>query len=79
MDLDPDYIIRNLSKIGRKEANSLLREWIVSSNDINLRKKALKQLGAIDDFKNFKFFVNISKNLFLFFALFSVKLFSEIF
>ena len=55
MELNPDYIKENLSKIGIKEASALLKEWIISSNDLNLRKDALELFGSLDDGKNFKF------------------------
>ena len=57
MEFTPDYIKENLSKIGRKEATYLLKEWIVNSS--TLREKALKLLGSIDDGKNFKFFEHL--------------------
>ncbi|MFX1374946.1 MAG: leucine-rich repeat protein [Promethearchaeota archaeon] len=56
MELNPDYIRENLSEIGKKDALNLLRELINSSNDSNLRKKALETFGIIDEGKNFSFF-----------------------
>ncbi|MFX1427194.1 MAG: leucine-rich repeat domain-containing protein [Promethearchaeota archaeon] len=56
MELNPDYIKENLSEIGKKEALTLLRELINSSNDPNIRKRALQTFGCIDEGKNFSFF-----------------------
>ena len=59
MEVNPEYIKENLSKIGKKEASALLREWIISSNDLRLRKDALELFGTLDDSKNFKFFEHV--------------------
>ncbi len=55
MELNPTYIKENLHKIGIKEASALLKEWIISSNILELRKDALELFGSLDDGKNFKF------------------------
>jgi len=56
MELNPDYIKENLSEIGKKEGLNLLRELINSSNDSNIRKKALENFGMIEEGNNFSFF-----------------------
>lgn len=56
MELNPDYIKENLSEIGKKEGLNLLRELINSSNDSNIRKKALENFGMIEEDNNFSFF-----------------------
>jgi Leucine-rich repeat (LRR) protein len=55
MKLDPDYIITNLEEFGKKEGLNLLKEFINSSNDSIIRKRALESLGKIDCGKNFAF------------------------
>ena len=54
MDLDPNYIKENLHQIGIKDSKALLKEWIDNSNDIELRKSALRIYSSIDDGKSFK-------------------------
>ena len=56
MELTPNYIEEHLSEIGKNEAQNLLREIISSSNDSDIRAKALKTLGSIDEGTNFSFF-----------------------
>jgi len=56
MDLDPNYIKENLHQIGIKDSKALLKEWIDNSNDIELRKSALRIYSSIDDGKSFKYF-----------------------
>ena len=56
MELNPDYIKKNLSEIGKKEGLNLLRELVNSSNDSNIRKKALENFGMIEEDNNFSFF-----------------------
>jgi Leucine-rich repeat (LRR) protein len=55
MELNPDYIKENLSEIGKKEGLDLLRELINSSNDSNIRKKALENFGILEEGNNFSF------------------------
>lgn len=56
MELDPDYIKKNLNQVGRKEGLALLREYIESSSDSTVRQKALENYGLLEEGKNFKFF-----------------------
>ena len=43
-------------QIGKKEGLALLKEWIDSSNDTDIRQNALINYGLIDEGKNFKYF-----------------------
>jgi len=56
MDLNPDYIKKNLEQIGKKTARDILKEWIVNSDNINLRETALDLYSSMDEGKDFKFF-----------------------
>jgi len=56
MDLNPDYIKKNLEQFGKKTARDILKEWIVSSDDINLRETALNIYSSMDEGREFKFF-----------------------
>ncbi|NHJ20591.1 MAG: leucine-rich repeat domain-containing protein [Candidatus Lokiarchaeota archaeon] len=55
MDLTPEYIEANLEKFGQNEARDILKQWIVNSNDEDLRIRALNLFLLIDDQKQFKF------------------------
>jgi len=56
MDLNPDYIKKNLEQIGKRTARDILKEWIVSSDNISLRETALNLYSSMDGGKEFKFF-----------------------
>jgi len=56
MDLNPDYIKKNLEQIGKKTARDILKEWIVNSDNISLRETALDLYSSMDEGKEFKFF-----------------------
>ena len=55
MDLTPEYIKKNLEKIGDKAARDMLKQWIINSDDRVLRKSALNLYSFIDDQKQFRF------------------------
>ncbi len=56
MDLNPDYIKKNLEQIGKKTARDILKEWIVNSDNINIRETALNLYSSMDEGREFKFF-----------------------
>lgn len=56
MDLNPDYIKKNLEQIGKKTARDILKEWIINSDNISLRETALELYSSMDEGKEFKFF-----------------------
>ncbi|TKJ27786.1 MAG: hypothetical protein CEE42_01010 [Promethearchaeota archaeon Loki_b31] len=56
MDLNPDYIKKNLEQIGKKTARDILKEWIVNSDKISIRETALNLYSSLDEGKEFKFF-----------------------
>jgi Leucine-rich repeat (LRR) protein len=56
MDLNPDYIKKNLDQIGKRAARDILKEWIVNSDNIGLRETALNLYSSMDEGKEFKFF-----------------------
>ena len=56
MDLNPDYIKKNLEHIGKETARDILKEWIVNSDNIHLRETALNLYSSMDEGKEFKFF-----------------------
>ena len=47
MDLTPEYIEANLEKFGQNEARDIIKQWIVNSNDEDLRIRALNLLLLI--------------------------------
>ena len=55
MDLTPKYIEENLEKFGDKAARDILKQWVINSDDKNLRIRALNLYSIIDDQKQFKF------------------------
>jgi protein phosphatase 1 regulatory subunit 7 len=55
MDLTPEYIEENLEKIGEKVARDLLKQWILNSDEENLRIRALNVYSVVDDQNQFKF------------------------
>ena len=55
MDLTPEYIKKNLEQIGDKAARDMLKQWIINSDDKNLRISALNLYSLMDDQKQFKF------------------------
>jgi len=55
MDLTPEYIKANFKKIGGKAARDILRQWIINSDDIDIRTRALALYSVVDDQKQFKF------------------------
>lgn len=55
MDLTPKYIEENLEKLGVKAARDILKQWIINSDDKDLRLKALNLYSVVDDQKQFKF------------------------
>jgi hypothetical protein len=55
MDLTPEYIEANLEKFGDKAARDTLKQWIINSDNKDLRIRALNLYQVIDDEKQFKF------------------------
>ncbi|MGV9173261.1 MAG: leucine-rich repeat domain-containing protein [Promethearchaeia archaeon] len=55
MELNPEYIHKNLGKLGKQEAFRLLKGWIENSQDFKSRRKSLKLIGTIDDGTHFSF------------------------
>jgi hypothetical protein len=56
MDLNPDYIKKNLEQIGKRTARDILKEWIVNSDNISLRETALNLYSSMDEGNEFNFF-----------------------
>jgi len=56
MDLNPDYIKKNLEQIGKRTARDILKEWIVNSDNIRLRETSLNLYSSMDEGNEFKFF-----------------------
>ncbi|MFW9952885.1 MAG: leucine-rich repeat domain-containing protein, partial [Candidatus Thorarchaeota archaeon] len=56
MGLDPVRIRENIEHLGKTEAQTMLREWIVSSEDNFKRREALEVYISLDDGKNFRFY-----------------------
>ncbi len=56
MDLNPDYIKKNLEQIGKKTARDILKKWIVNSDNMSLRETALNLYSSLDEGNEFKYF-----------------------
>ena len=56
MDLNPDYVKKNLEQIGKRTARDILKEWIVNSDNISLRETSLNLYSSMDEGNEFKFF-----------------------
>ncbi|MBD3196150.1 MAG: hypothetical protein GF317_13915 [Candidatus Lokiarchaeota archaeon] len=54
MELNPHYIRDHLNEIDQKDALKILREWIINSNESNVRKEALNLFGKIDTLLNYE-------------------------